>query len=225
MRLLSWGTALIQRQKSIVEKHHMTAQPKAAISEEEYLAYERASSIKHEFYRGHIYAMSGGKEPHNLIAGNTLSSLHSQLRRKPCRVYPSDMRVKVLRTGLNTYPDVMVICGQPQFTDAIRDTITNPTVIVEVLSPSTERYDRGMKFQHYRSIDTLQDYILIAQDQYHVEHYIRQQNGQWLLQEFTNLEEEAYLDSIECTLRLEDIYEKVDLDRDETDLLRDIPPE
>ena len=103
------------RQNSL-EKCIMTAQPKASISEEEYLVYERASSIKHEYYHGHIYAMTGGKEPHNLIAGNTLASLHSQLRRKPCRVYPSDMRVKVLRTGLNTYPDVVVICGQPQFT-------------------------------------------------------------------------------------------------------------
>jgi Uma2 family endonuclease len=203
----------------------MTAQPKAAISEEEYLVYERASPIKHEYYHGHIYAMTGGKEPHNLIAGNTLASLHGQLRRKPCRVYPSDMRVKVLRTDLNTYPDVVVICGQPQFTDAIRDTITNPTVIVEVLSPSTERYDRGLKFQNYRTIDTLHDYILIAQDHHHIEHYIRQQNGQWLLQEITHLDGEIHIPSIECTLRLDDVYEKVDLDQGDADLPRDIPPE
>ena len=203
----------------------MIAQPKPALSEEAYLASERISSIKHEYYNGHIYAMSGGKEPHNLIAGNTLASLHSQLRRKPCRVYPSHMRVKVLRTGLNTYPDIVVICGQPQFTDAIRDTITNPAIIIEILSPSTERYDRGMKFQNYRTIDTLQDYILIAQDHHHIEHYIRQQNGQWLLEEVTNLDEEIHIQSIECMLRLDDVYEKVDLDQSNTDLPRDIPPE
>ena len=204
---------------------HMNAQPKPFLSEEEYLASERISPLKHEYYHGRIYAMTGGKEPHNLIAGNTLASLHSQLRRKPCRVYPSDMRVKVLRTGLNTYPDVVVICGQPQFTDAIRDTITNPTIIIEILSPSTERYDRGMKFQNYRTIGTLHDYILIAQDHHHIEHYIRQENDRWMLQEVTNLDEEIHIQSIECILRLEDIYEKVDLDQDNTDIPREIPPE
>jgi len=203
----------------------MTAQPKPSISEEAYLVSERASLIKHEYYHGHIYAMTGGKEPHNLIAGNTLAALHGQLRRTPCRVYPSDMRVKVLLTGLNTYPDIVVICGQPQFTDAIHDTITNPTIIIEILSPSTERYDRGMKFQNYRTIDTLQDYILIAQDQYHIEHYIRQENGQWLLQEVTELDGEIHIQSIECKLRLDDVYEKVDVDQGDTDLPREIPPE
>ena len=203
----------------------MTAQPNPAISEMEYLAAERISQIKHEYYHGHIYAMTGGKEPHNLIAGNTLASLHSQLRRKPCRVYPSDMRVKVLRTGLNTYPDVVVICGQPHFTDAIHDTITNPAIIIEVLSSSTERYDRGMKFQNYRTIDTLHDYILIAQDQHHIEHYVRQENDQWLLQEVTALDGEIYIQSIDCRLRLDDVYEKVDLNQDDTDMLRDVLPE
>jgi Uma2 family endonuclease len=208
-----------------MENHPMTAQPKATLSEEEYLVYERASSIKHEYYRGHIYAMSGGTERHNLIAGNTLASLHGQLRRKAGRVYPSDMRINILRTGLNTYPDVAVVCGQSQFTDATRDTITNPVVIIEVLSPSTERYDRGMKFQNYRTIDTLQDYILIAQDQFYIEHYIRQQHGQWLLQETANLDEEIHIQSIECTLRLEDIYEKIDFGENDPDLPRDIPSE
>jgi len=203
----------------------MMAQPKPALSEEAYLASERISAIKHEYYHGHIYAMSGGKEPHNLIAGNTLASLHRQLRRTPCRVYPSDMRVKVLRTGLLTYPDVMVMCGQPLFTDAIHDMITNPTVVIEILSPSTERYDRSMKFQNYRTIDTLHDYLLIAQDQHHIEHYIRQENGQWLLQEVTDLDGEIHIQSIACILRLDDVYEKVDLDQSITDIPRAMPPE
>lgn len=203
----------------------MTAQAKPYISEESYLDYERASPVKHEYFRGRIYAMTGAKEPHNLIASNAIALLHSQLRRKPCRVYPSDMRLKVLRTGLNTYPDIIVICGQPQFTDTVRDTITNPTIIIEILSPSTERYDRGLKFQNYRTIDTLRDYILIAQDHHHIEHYTRQEGGQWLLQEATELEDQIVIQSIESTLLLADIYEKVDLEQDDEDFPRDVSVE
>jgi len=202
----------------------MTVQPIPTLSEEDYLIYERASTIKHEYYRGRIYAMTGAKEPHNLIAGNTIAALHSQLRRKPCRVYPSDMRIKVLRTGLNTYRDVVIVCGQPHFTDAIRDTLTNPTVIIEILSASTERYDRGLKFENYRTIETLRDYLLIAQDHYHIEHYVRQANGQWLLTEASQLEEAIDLQSIECTLCLEDVYEKVEIEGDNGDFPREIPP-
>jgi Uma2 family endonuclease len=203
----------------------MNAQAKPALSEEEYLLSERASAIKHEYYRGHIYAMAGAKEAHNLITANTLATLHSQLRRKPCKVYPNDMRIKVLRTGLNTYPDVVVICGQPQFTDATRDTLTNPTSIIEVLSSSTERYDRGLKFENYRMIDSLQEYLLIAQDHYHIEQYVRQANGQWLLTEATDLEETLDLTSIECTLRLEDVYEKVEIEYEDGEFPRELPPE
>lgn len=192
----------------------MTASAKRYLTEEEYLAHERASTIKHEFYQGVVYAMTGGKEPHNLIAGNAHASLHTQLRRRPCRVYQSDMRIKVFQTGLNTYPDVVVVCGQPQFTDAIHDCITNPIVIIEVLSASTERYDRGMKFQNYRTIDTLCDYLLIAQNDFHVEHFVRQQNNQWLLQEARGIEASLHIQSIECTLTLEDLFEKVDFEED-----------
>lgn len=201
----------------------MTAQPIPAISEEEYLLSERTSMTKHEYYRGRIYAMTGAKEAHNLIAGNILATLHSQLRRKPCRVYPSDMRIKVLRTGLNTYPDVVVVCGQPQFTDLTRDTLINPSIIIEVLSSSMERYDRGLKFENYRMIESLQDYLLIAQDHYHIEHYAQQANGQWLLTEATGLDEMLNLTSIECTLHLEDVYEKVEIEQNSGDFPREIP--
>ncbi|MEI6778909.1 MAG: Uma2 family endonuclease [Chloroflexales bacterium] len=199
----------------------MTAQPKRDMTEAEYLDHERASITKSEYYDGHVYAMTGAKEPHNLIAGNVIASLHGQLRRKPCRVYPSDMRVKVVQTGLNTYPDVVVLCGVPQFVDEKHDTITNPIVIIEILSPSTERYDRGMKFRHYRSIETLRDYILIAQDRQHIEHYTRHENGQWLFEETSINEERISIQSIECVLSLEDTYEKVELMQDADDLPRD----
>jgi Uma2 family endonuclease len=203
----------------------MTAQPQQFISEEEYLVFERASTTKHEYFQGRIYAMTGAKAAHNLIAGNILAALHRQLRQKPCQVYPSDMRVKVQQTGLNTYPDVVVVCGQPQFTDTVTDTLLNPIVIIEILSPSTERYDRGMKFQHYRTIDTLQEYILVAQDHVHLECFSRQEGGLWMFQEAVSKEDVLSIQSINCELLLEDVYEKVSIEQENIDITREIPPE
>lgn len=200
----------------------MTPQPKRYITEEEYLEFEQSSSIKHEYYDGEIYAMTGGTEAHNSLSGNTYASLHAQLRKRPCKVYNSDQKIKVLATGLHTYPDVTVVCGQPEFIDRPRLTLINPTVIVEVivevLSPSTERYDRGMKFQHYRTIPTLQDYILISQDNYRIEHYIRQENNEWLLREAVGLGAQVIIRSINCILILEDVYEKVEFEQDDTSI-------
>lgn len=197
------------------------AQPKPYLTEAAYLAIERISPTKSEYYDGQIYAMAGAKEPHNLIAGNLIATLHSQIRRKPCRVYPSDMRIKVIPTGLNTYPDVVIVCGQPQFVDEVRDTLINPTVIIEVLSPSTERYDRGVKFRHYRTIESLQEYLLIAQDRPHIEHYTRQGGGQWLFEEASAVDAQITLSSIDCILSVQDTYDKVELIADGADQLRD----
>ena len=199
----------------------MTAQALPTVTEAEYLVGERAGAARHEYYNGKVYAMTGGTEPHNLIAGNALAALHAQLRQRPCRVYQSDMRVKVAATGLNTYPDVVVVCGRPEFADAARDTLTNPIVIVEVLSPSTERYDRGMKFQHYHTIETLQDYLMIAQDRPYIEHYARQATGDWLLREAAGLAAMLTIESISCTLTLADVYEKVELDLGEMGIPHD----
>lgn len=203
----------------------MTAEPHTLYSEAAYFEFERSSPIKHEYYRGRIYAMTGAKEPHNLIAGNTLAALHAQLRQRPGRVYPSDMRVKVSATGLLTYPDITVVCGQPQFNDEVRDTIVNPVVIVEVLSASTERYDRGMKFQHYRTIDTLKEYILISQNSRRIEQYTRQDQGLWLLQEYIAPDAQIPIRSIDCFLLLDDVYEKVEFEQDDNDLPRLTLPE
>lgn len=194
----------------------MSAQPKTYISVDQYLAGERLSDTKHEYYAGEVFAFAGASEQHNLIAGNVLASLHTQLRRRACTVYSSDMRVKVRRTGLYTYPDVVAVCGQAQFEDEERDTLLNPTVIIEVLLPSTENYDRGKKFQNYRTIDSLAEYLLIAQDTYRIEHYIRQPDQQWLLSEATALNATIDLPSINCTLLLADVYEKVVMDEDLT---------
>ncbi len=202
-----------------------TVKPQRDMTEAEYLAYERASSTKHEYYKGRIYAMTGAKEAHNLIAGNIIAALHPQLRRKGCRIYPSDMRVKIMQTGLNTYPDIAVVCGPPQFTDNVRDTIINPIVIIEVLSVSTERYDRGMKFQHYRTIETLDDYMLVAQDHPHIEHFSRQENGLWIFQEATNVALRINIPSIGCVLHLQDVYAQVEFEQENTAITREIPPE
>jgi len=192
----------------------MSAVPEHVLSLDEYFLLEEAGEIKHEYYQGDVYAMTGGSIVHNVIVANVVSRLHQQLRGKSCTVYPSDLRLKIEATGLYTYPDVLVICGAPHTADRRNDTATNPTVLIEVLSPSTESYDRGKKFQHYRSIDSLQEYLLIAQDGVHVEQYIRQEGGEWLLREFTRIDGVVHLASIECTLALAEVYEKVAFDEE-----------
>jgi Uma2 family endonuclease len=189
----------------------MTAQPKPFISEAEYLELERASVTKHEYFAGDIFAMTGASEQHNLIASNVTAALHRQLRGRSCRIYPSDMRIKVMQTGLNTYPDSTIVCGPPQFTDPIRrDTLINPAVIIEILSPSTERYDRGLKFQNYRTIDSLQEYILIAQETQHIERYTRHAEHQWILTEAIGPEATIHLTTLSVALDLSDVYEQVE---------------
>lgn len=179
------------------------------MSEQEYLAFERASEIKHEYFAGELFAMSGASEAHNLISGNVVTNLNIQLRNRQCLVYPSDMRVRVSATGLYTYPDISVACGKPQFADDQFDTLLNPALLVEVLSPSTERYDRGRKFQDYRLLPSLQEYLLIAQDAPRIEHYLRQPDESWRLTDTQGLESSLVLPTLGCTLALAEIYLKV----------------
>jgi Uma2 family endonuclease len=181
---------------------------------EQYLEFERTSEIKHEYLDGYIYAMSGATANHNLVAGNTYASLHAQLRKGPCLIFPSDQRVKADR--LYAYPDISVVCGTPEFTGDTPDTLANPTLIIEVLSPSTEKFDRGKKFQYYRALDSLQEYLLIAQDSYRIEHYIRQQDGPWLLKDAIGIDATLELPSIGCALSLADVYEKVTFENEES---------
>jgi len=190
----------------------MSAQPKARLTPEEYLAIERKAEYKSEYYAGEMYAMSGGSRQHDRITSNIIASLHAQLRNRPCSVYTSNMRVRVNPTGLYTYPDVSVVCGEELFIDEQVDTLLNPTVIIEVLSPSTEAYDRGDKFGHYRKLESLMEYVLIAQDKYHVEHYVRQPDNQWLLSETESVQDTVHLPSVNCDLALADVYEKVEIE-------------
>jgi len=188
----------------------MSLQPQQRYTPEEYLALERKAEYKSEYLAGEIFAMSGASRQHNLIAGNVFASLHAQFRNRPCEVYMGDMRVKVSPTGLYTYPDVVALCGEPQFDDEQKDTLLNPTVIIEVLSPSTEAYDRGSKFGHYRKLTSLVEYLLISQDEPHVEHYVRQADNQWLLSETSSVQDAVQLPSVNCSLVLAEIYEKVE---------------
>lgn len=189
----------------------MSAVPKPLLTPQQYLARERQAETKSEYLRGEMFAMSGASREHNLVAMNVSRELSTQLRDRECEVYPSDMRVKVSSTGLYTYPDVTVACDEPKFEDAQVDTLLNPRVIVEVLSPSTADYDRGGKFSHYRRLPSLQEYLLISQDVPLVEHYVRQGPDQWQLTEQRSLDAVIALPSIQCRLPLAEIYLKVRL--------------
>ncbi len=187
----------------------MTRQAKTYITPEEYLALERQAEHKNEYYDGEIFAMTGASRKHNLIALNIGADLHNQLKGRACEAYLNDMRVHIPATGLYTYPDVVVVCGEPQLEDEHLDTLLNPVLIVEVLSKSTARYDRTSKFSDYRSIPSFIEYLLVSQDEYRVEHNTKQTDGRWLLTEYRSLEDVAPLDSIRCLLSLKEIYDKV----------------
>jgi len=189
-----------------------TLPPKTFVSPEQYLEIERQAESKSEYYQGEMFAMAGAGLAHNILVANVVAGLHSQLRSRPCRVLPSDMRVRVSATGLYTYPDVVVVCGDPQFTDQRFDTLTNPNLIAEVLSPSTEAYDRGRKFEQYGEIASLQEYLLVASDRVHVDLYTRQAGGRWLLTSANRPEDTLELESVNCRLVLAVLYEKVELE-------------
>lgn len=185
------------------------AETKPLLSIEQYLDLERKSQIRSEYLNGEMFAMSGASRNHNVIVANTLASLHAQLRGRDCEVYANDMRVRVPSTDLFTYPDVVVVCGKPQFDDPELDTLLNPKLIVEVLSKSTADYDRGTKFAHYRTMASLADYVLIAQDRVHVENFARQADGRWLLSETDDPKSVLEIPSIRCRLVLAEVYERV----------------
>lgn len=189
----------------------MSAQPTSLVSAAEYLAFERRQREKHEFFDGEIYLQAGASIAHNLITANIIGLLHQQLRANPCTVLPSDMRIRTPRRKQYMYPDATIICGSPIFDDDYHDTIVNPTVIIEVLSPSTEQYDRGRKFQAYRTLDALQEYLLISQTMMRVEHFKRQNDTMWLMIEYSQPDQVIELASVACTLPLGALYEKVDL--------------
>lgn len=187
----------------------MSVHANQLIPVEKYLAMEREIEEKHEYLNGEVFAMGGASPNHGLIVTNVIIELGTQLKKRPCTLYAADLRVKVTPTGLYTYPDVVVVCGEPQFDDQNQDTLTNPTLIVEVLSESTKSYDRGDKFAHYRSLADFMEYVLIDQDAIHVEHFIRQPDNRWILAETNRIEDTIELGSIGCTLSLMEVYDKL----------------
>jgi Uma2 family endonuclease len=187
----------------------MSTQPKTFLTPEQYLEIERKAEFKSEYYQGEMFAMSGASLAHNRLVRQLMREFGNELRNGRCEAVSNDLRVFVPATRLFTYPDVVIFCGEPRLMDAQLDTLLNPTVIVEVLCPSTEAYDRGRKFEHYQSIESLREYVLVASERVRVELYTRQPDGKWLLTSAGQPEESLAIESIGCQLKLADVYDKL----------------
>jgi Uma2 family endonuclease len=191
----------------------MSIQPKPDYSFEDYLATERECiDAKHEYVAGQVFAMTGATYHHNLITTNLARELSAQLKSRPCVALSSDMRLRIEAADACLYPDIAVLCDEPAFHDGRKDVLTDATLVAEVLSPSTEGYDRGGKFALYRGLPGLRQYLLIAQDRRAMDLFTRQADGRWVLDAFTDIDTSVPLESIGCTLRLEEVYYKVDFD-------------
>jgi len=186
----------------------VASDPKQRLTVQEYLTLERQAETKSDYLDGEIFAMTGASRKHNLITVNVLASLHVQLAERACEVYASDMRVRT-PNDLLCYPDVVAVCEEPLFNDSEFDTLLNPSSIIEVLSPSTEGYDRLTKLDHYRTIASLAEIVFVAQDRPHVEHWLRQDDGRWLIEEIDGLEGNLELPSLSCRLSLRMLYRRV----------------
>lgn len=187
----------------------MSTQPQRRITPAEYLQAERLGETRNEYHDGEIFAMAGASYSHNLIVANVIVELGVQLKGKSCTILPSDLRCWIESAQRYLYSDVTVVCGKPEFTDEQQDTLANPTLLIEVLSKKTENYDRGAKFEHYRTLSFFTEYVLLAQDRPYCEHSVRQPEGSWLLTEEHQLESTIRLKSIDCTLALGEVYAKL----------------
>ena len=188
------------------------AQPAAKYyTEQEYLQFEREAEEKHEYYKGEIFMMSGASYAHNIIEDNLRGELYRFLKDKKCRSLGSNMRVKVEAHKLFTYPDALIVCDEPQFADNELDTLLNPSVLFEILSPSTANYDKGSKFEMYRSIPTLREYILIDSRKIGVEHYRRNDDNSWTLHEYKNPQDRFVIHTITMELITGDLYDSTQL--------------
>lgn len=186
----------------------MSSLPTVYLSPEEYLGLERRAEFKSEYVDGVVHARADSSERHNLITANVVTALGVQLRDRPCRVYPSDLKVRVPNSKRFFYPDVSVVCGETEFADEERDVILNPILIVEVLSESTEAFDRGRKFSSYQQLESLREYLLVSQGELVVEHYLRQEAG-WFYTKASGPDADLNLPALDCRVALSDIYSKV----------------
>jgi Uma2 family endonuclease len=188
----------------------MTLQAQPQFTFEDYLAAERQAEVRHEYVDGQLFSMVGASENHNIIVANLTTLLLTQMKGRPCLVYASDMKVRIDAENACKYPDITAVCGDRKFLDERRDVLLNPTLIIEVLSTSTEAYDRGEKFALYRRLPSLNEYVLVSQDRKRVELFTKQADGGWLLTEYNNDDENILLSSIDCVLILRDVYDKVE---------------
>ena len=189
----------------------MSVQPEPRYNFEDYLAMEReAVDVRHEYVDGQVFAMVGTTLNHNLIVTNLVAALHDQTKGRPCYVFSNDLKVRIETADAVTYPDLSALCGEPRLYDERKDVLLNPNLIIEVLSSSTEAWDRGGKFAIYRQIPSLKEYLLVSQDRSLVERYRRRPDG-WMLDDYRRLEDEVELTSIRCRLGLVEVYAKVDL--------------
>ena len=200
----------------------MKTNPIRGMTSDEYLAFERASEVKHEYLGGQIVAMGGAKRNHNTISTNLGGLVWQHLKGRDCESYSNDMRVHLPATSEYVYPDLSIVCGEPIFQDAVLDTLINPLLLVEILSDSTEGYDRGLKFQLYRGITSLREYILVSQDQPRIEKYTKQGDGFWMLSDAAGIESEITLEPIQLIVRLSDVYDKVDFAYDDQSKVRPV---
>lgn len=192
----------------------MSTQPKPFVTPEQYLELDRAAEVRSEYFEGEMFAMSGGTVNHASIIYNLTGLLATQLRNRRCRGGAFDLRVRTTSSGPYFYPDLLVYCGKPQLADARSDTLTDATAIIEVLSPSTERYHRAFKFEHYRNLRSFTDYILVSQDRVHVEHRHRKDDGGWDVIETSDPAAIIELVPIDCTFRVGDVYDGVEFPTD-----------
>jgi Uma2 family endonuclease len=198
----------------------MSTAPTRRLSPQEYLALERKAEFKSEYFRGEMFAMAGATYEHTVVKDNLARETGNQLKGSLCRPLTSDMRVKVNATGLYTYPDIAIVCDKPQFEDEVFDTLLNPRAVVEVLSDSTEKYDRGVKFGHYRQIPSLQQYVLVTQDRPLVERYVRQADNSWLLTVFEGQSSTFAFNSIPVRVPLSEIYNGVEFSEIKNEAVR-----
>jgi Uma2 family endonuclease len=179
------------------------------LTPKEYLEIERRAEIRSEYLDGEMFTMAGASIRHNAIVANLIGELRQKLKGRSCQVFPSDLRLHIPATGLYTYADIVVVCGEPRLEDDHLDTLLNPILIIEVLSPTSEAYDRGKKFEHYRSVESFVEYLLVSQDEPRIEQYLRQPAGRWLFTAVAGLEAAISLPSIQCELSLAEVYDKV----------------
>jgi len=198
----------------------MTGASSQKLTPQEYLAIERAADFKSEFFDGKMFAMAGISKDHSRIIVNLIGGLHAALRGQDCEIFSSDLRVKVSANGLYTYPDLTIVCGPVDVEDKHADVLLNPTLIIEVLSPGTERYDRGKKFDFYRELDSLKEYVLVSQDQYRVEQFLRRNGSEWGYRVAFKEDDIVEFPSVGCSISIKDIYARVAFPPDEA-----APPE